>query len=219
MAYNDTDLRIRLLEYVSELYFGCDYFAAVEARYSMSARRADVLVVADHTHAFEIKSDLDRLDRLPAQLSDYRQTFDLLTVVTTPARVNQVEKLIEKTDGLLIVDAKALQFVKRPQPNTRLSKTDIISMCSKSALKKSLDVNNHKIQLSELQSLAEETLSIAAIKSIALAELSRRFRKRYKVFLEEARIPYRECDLSLLKHSSRLPINLRLDQVHSPQLL
>jgi hypothetical protein len=219
MAHNDTDLRIRLLEYVPELYLGCDYFAAAEARYSVNARRADVLVVADQTHAFEIKSDVDRLDRLPAQMNDYRQTFDLLTVVTTHARVEQVEKLIEKTDGLLIIDASSIQFVRRPKLNKNLSKANIISMCSKAALKKSLNVDSHKAQLSELQLLAEKMLSTAEAKAIAFDELSRRFRRRYEIFLEEARIPYRECDLSLLRHSSRLPMNLQLDQLHSFQLL
>jgi len=103
-GFSDAELRINLLNYVSESHSQTDYFVALEARYAATSRRVDVLVVCEHTHAYEIKSDADRLNRLSDQLSDYRHTFDFVTVVSTEKHLPSIKKIVSKNDGIIIAN-------------------------------------------------------------------------------------------------------------------
>lgn len=208
--YRDPDLRILLLEYIARTYSGVEHFVALEARYAANGRRADVLVVSDQSHAYEIKSDVDRLGRLPEQLKDYRRTFDFLTVVTTPARACKVEKMLGENDGFIIISDQGVCEVKAPKSNKKLFKKNMISMCSKPVLAEALNVARGALAREKLCILAERKLTIAELRQVVLQELKRRFKARYNEFLEEACVPYRESDLALLRHNDRLSTNFLL---------
>lgn len=208
--YRDSDLRIRLLEHIAQAYSGVEHFAALEARYSATERRADVLVVSHFSHAFEIKSDVDRLDRLPEQLKDYRRTFDFVTVVTTPKHTQKVQKMLGRNDGLIVISSQEAREIKAPERNKKITKRNMISMCSKSVLSEILDMPYDSLPLEKIRILAEKTLPLAVLQQATLRELKRRFQDRYDAFLEEARVPYRESDLVLLQHNDRLLTNLLL---------
>lgn len=62
--------------FVDELAVGCE-------------RRADLVVANGKLSAFEIKSDLDRLDRLVGQLTTYEKFFDKVYLVCTEKHVDQ----------------------------------------------------------------------------------------------------------------------------------
>ncbi|WP_229008089.1 sce7726 family protein [Methylophilus sp. Leaf408] len=63
------------------------------------SRRTDLTVVNGKLHAFEIKSDLDNLDRLEGQITTYLTRFDKVTVVTTPRFLSVMkEKLPENVE-------------------------------------------------------------------------------------------------------------------------
>ncbi len=50
----------------------------------------DYLLVTEHVHAMEIKSDLDNTARVATQLLDYRQVAPLVSVVGTPRTIERV---------------------------------------------------------------------------------------------------------------------------------
>lgn len=208
--YRDADLRIRLLEYIARTYSGVEHFAALEARYAANERRADVLVISDHSHAYEIKSDVDRLDRLPEQLKDYRRTFDFLTVVTTQTHACKVKKMLGGNDGLIVISDQEAREVRPPKRNKKIAKKNMVSMCSKSVLIEALDVGCGTLPLEKVRTLAERKLPLVELRQATFQELRRRFKDKYDVFLEEACIPYRESDLTLLQHNDRLFTNLLL---------
>lgn len=208
--YRDSDLRIRLLEYIARTYSGVNHFAALEARYASSERRADVLVISDHSHAYEIKSDVDRLDRLREQLKDYRRTFDFLTVVTTPTHARKVEGMLGRNDGLIVISDQGACQIKEPKRNKKISKKNMVFMCSKPVLAEALDVACSSLPLDKIRTLAERKLSLNELRQATLQEMERRFKDKYDAFLEEVCIPYRESDLTLLQHNSRLVTNLLL---------
>lgn len=208
--FRDIELRIRLLEYVARTYADIDYFAAMEARYASKERRADVLVVSSHTHAYEIKSDVDRLDRLTEQLKDYRQTFDFLTIVTTQIHAHNVKRMLGGNDGLIVISCDEVIEAKRPKMNRKITKKNMISLCSKTTLAEALGVANGSVNLEEIRSLAERKLPLSDLRNAAVQELRRRFEDKYYAFLENACIPYRESDLTLLRQNGRLLTNLLL---------
>lgn len=205
--YRHSDLRIRLLEHIAQTYLGVEYFAALEARYAANDRRADVLVVSDHSHAYEIKSDVDRLDRLPEQLKDYRRTFDFLTVVVTQTHITKVKKMLGKNDGLIVISDQGVCEVRAPKRNKKIAKKNMVSMCSKPVLAKALNVACGTLPLEEIRTRAERKLRLAELRQATFQELKRRFKDKYDAFLEEACIPYREGDITLLQHNDRLITN------------
>lgn len=208
--YRDSDLRILLLEHIAQTYSDVEHFVGFEARYAANERRADVLVVSDHCHAYEIKSDVDRLDRLPEQLMDYRRTFDFLTVVTTETHTCKVKKMLGTNDGLIVISDQETHEIKTPKRNKKIAKKNMVSMCSKPILAKALDVASGSLSLEKIRSMAEKKLPLAELRQATFQELARRFKDKYDAFLEEACFPYRECDLTLLQHNDRLCANLLL---------
>src|SRR5687767_12578014 len=78
----DPDIR-RLLHRRLDAQYGADPATEVvdELTICGAHARADVVVVNGHLAAFEIKSDADRLHRLPAQVKHYGRVFDRATVV------------------------------------------------------------------------------------------------------------------------------------------
>ena len=201
--YRDVDLRLMLLNHLNRAFAGDDYFLASEARYGTADRRADVLVVAAATHAYEIKSDVDSLARLNEQILDYRKCFDYVTVVTTTKHLAVARELSSRSVGLMIEKGDALVPLRRAKLNKRLDRLSLVKLCSRRAL---LNITNQRgnIVMPELERLAATTLSLAHLRSLAMAELSRRHLSRFEAFTREASPPYREWDLSYLRSSVRL---------------
>ncbi|MCS4247532.1 sce7726 family protein [Pseudomonas sp. BIGb0164] len=67
-----------------------------EMVFSHGTRRADLAVVNENLHAFEIKSDLDTLRRLDGQVSDYSSRFDKLILVVSGKFVEHALQSNEK---------------------------------------------------------------------------------------------------------------------------
>jgi hypothetical protein len=68
----------------------------------VSECKADLVLVNGTTTAYEIKTELDSLDRLPAQLQAYSRAFDNVYVVTHEACVERVAKSLPEGVGLLV---------------------------------------------------------------------------------------------------------------------
>ena len=56
--------------------------------------RVDIAVVNGKLHGYEIKSDADTLQRLPAQAEIYNSTLDLVTIVAGAKHVAKVEAMV-----------------------------------------------------------------------------------------------------------------------------
>lgn len=66
--------------------------------------RVDVAVVNETLSGFEIKSDWDTLERLPAQRDTYNCVFDQVTVVTGSRHLDHVRPLIPDWWGITVAD-------------------------------------------------------------------------------------------------------------------
>ena len=63
--------------------------------------RIDVVVINGCVHGYEIKSSLDTLDRLPAQLWFYNQCLEKLTLVCAPRHVEKAMRVAPGWCGVL----------------------------------------------------------------------------------------------------------------------
>lgn len=83
--------------------------------------RADVAVVNGHFAGFEIKSDADRLDRLPQQVRYYDQIFDYACVVCAVRYAETVLRRLPDWWGVWVADTTADGIVMRVARGARLN--------------------------------------------------------------------------------------------------
>jgi hypothetical protein len=69
---------------------------------SGGAVRVDMAVVNGALNGFEIKSEADTLERLPAQVELYSQVFDYVTIVTGPRHLPQLGALVPPWWGITV---------------------------------------------------------------------------------------------------------------------
>lgn len=113
MAYNphhltEREIRDALLHRLLESATGSQ---ALIEELGVGQARMDVACAGNVLSGYEIKSDFDTLDRLARQMHAYHDVFDLLTIVTTSAYVNQVEALLPKWWGIWVACRQAGQVV------------------------------------------------------------------------------------------------------------
>jgi hypothetical protein len=111
--------------------------------------RIDVAVINGKMHGFEIKSEQDNLERLPAQIEAYNKIFDTLTVVVSEKHVSNVIKMIPEWWGIYCVskekDSLILKKIHLPQINNEVStfylsqllwKNELLELLHKFGIKK-----------------------------------------------------------------------------------
>jgi hypothetical protein len=68
--------------------------------------RVDVAVINDSLHGYEIKSESDNLERLPAQQAAYKKVFDRMTLVADEKHVEHAVRIVPPCWGLIAVGRK-----------------------------------------------------------------------------------------------------------------
>jgi hypothetical protein len=123
----DRDIR-RLLHERLAAQFGCDPDTEVvdELTICSAQARADVVVVNGQLAAFEIKSDADRLHRLPSQAKHYGRVFDRVTIVAAARHGDAAVRHVPDWWGVWIAgqdgDALGLRERRRGGPNPCVSR-------------------------------------------------------------------------------------------------
>ena len=75
--------------------------------------RADVVLVDDRLHCYEIKSDGDKLTRLSKiQIKLYSKVMDFLSVVVTPKHLTSVKRRVPATWGIYTFENNVIQQVR-----------------------------------------------------------------------------------------------------------
>lgn len=207
MRFSETDIRIALIQNIFETLKKGEYKLAIEARYGFNYKRADVLVINECTHAYEIKSDLDELNKLNDQISNYRKNFDYVTVVTTNKFLKKVITSMPNYVGIMLFNETSLTLLRTPKKNKRLSKYHLAHNCSKEELLKKLPNLNKSINSSALIEHATSRLLIKDLREIQLKSFSQKFHKSTLEFIEEVSSPIRETDLLLLKRFDKIIID------------
>lgn len=83
MLLNDSMVRELLLEDLYSQYKDDPNTRIVnELGIDFGSSRVDVAVINGNIHGYEIKSDLDTLERLPRQMTYYNKLFQRMTIVS-----------------------------------------------------------------------------------------------------------------------------------------
>ncbi len=100
---------------VSSLVRGNDSRVVRELSLRQGTVRADLAVISDRIHGYEIKSARDDMRRLPGQAELYGEVFDTVTVVTVPRHLTAVGEVVPDWWGIAVADVAA-QTVETDRP-------------------------------------------------------------------------------------------------------
>ena len=189
MDLRDKDIRSALREHL-ENKFACDSTTRILEELGVShwTGRIDMAAVNGHIHGYEIKSDLDTLNRLPNQVELFSKVFDTLTLVCTPKWLEEAQEIIPNWWGIIQVKptkaGKIRFFVyRKPKKNPKLELRAMVELLWR---EETIDVlENHGLAKGYKQS-ARWILWDRLVACISKTELKVSVRERLKV-----RVPYR----------------------------
>ncbi|WP_299144193.1 sce7726 family protein [uncultured Tateyamaria sp.] len=206
VAFSATEPEIRtaLAQFLISEFGGPKPLLASEVRYGSEQRRADLVLINEYSHAFEIKSDYDTTVRLSGQLEEYSQTFDYTLVVTTSAHIDRVRKIAPRKVGLLLYKNGAVTLLRRPQQSKRLSKPHLAASISKTTLLEALPNIRRATSAEQVRDIAATTLTTPTLRSLFFQEMHHRFAKSSALFFSETDFQLNIEDLSLLRREARL---------------
>jgi len=173
------------------------------------ARRADVVLANGKLWAFEIKSELDSLARLPGQIEVFSRSFEKFVVVVAAKFEDAARNLIPEGVGLWVEMADgSLRERARPKINI-LSKSAAIRMMTASELRRLLACNGSAgiaaLPRSELERLASY-LPSPDLANAARDAIKRRHRARHANFCDARSTTGTLSALtSLSRHGSHRP--------------
>lgn len=102
--------------------------------------RADVVWIDDFMYGFEIKSDVDSLARLPAQIESYNKIFSYCFIVTTAKYVEKVKPLVGDHWGIILIrgnlDKLELELIRGAEQNPHQSKKELLRLLWRPELRK-----------------------------------------------------------------------------------
>ena len=162
---------------------------AVEVPFCYGFRRADMLYLEqEKTHAFEIKSDLDSLDKLEGQIQDYKNTFPYSWLVTTSRHLLKARKKVPPSIGIILIKENGvIQIIRHARENKRLSKNNLVFLLEKNRLVSLLkDANafpkQKVIEIGKLREMGETKLTTKQLIKASYDALFSKYKKTYELF-------------------------------------
>ncbi len=115
----DFEIRKSLRSFLFAEASSCEMLISEE--FGCKEARADIAVISDLMHCYEIKSGRDSLTRLARQIPAYGAIFDRVTIVTEAAHLARARSIIPSWWGILEAKKKAesvlLREVRKPREN------------------------------------------------------------------------------------------------------
>ncbi len=176
---------------------------AVEVPYFSGKRRVDLLAITaqGQSIAFEIKSDVDSLDKLSAQVSDYQKAFDFLYLVVARKFVsNKQIKKLPSTIGLIEIYNGNIIKLRNAKLNNPLKKYLVRFLWKNQMLK----FGNKSEPIETIRNRILHKLPKKEIHELAIRALLDRYTGRYELFLREksARTHPEDIDFLTKKNQS-----------------
>lgn len=192
MEYKTSDLTIRnaLIDKLNTSYSAESPVLINEYCLSNTGTRADVVLIENELHGFELKSDRDVLSRLPRQIYGYNKVLDKITLVVGKTHVKEVLFLIPDWWGLMIAHeqngAVTLHSVREALLNPMqdlsslaqlLHRNELVIILSGIGKKKSLSNKSKRALISMLLDVLDEE----SLRSNVIDTLSMRVRQSSQV--------------------------------------
>jgi hypothetical protein len=129
----DRDIRAALRQEIASIYrYDVDTIVIDELGVCEGEARIDIAVVNGSLAGYEIKSDVDTLQRLPHQVSLYSKLLDEVTVVSSASHLAKAKTIIPEWWGLseAFIQDGALRFalVRKAKRNTTIDPYSLVQL-------------------------------------------------------------------------------------------
>lgn len=147
-------------------------------------RRADLVIIqGNYLIGFEIKSELDSLNKLNTQVDDYIKIFDKVYIVIAEKFKNHLEiRNLPKSVGIL-VKKQTLQSKKEARQIKKFKKNDLLSILWRRDLEHLINKKGLDIECLKRKVISDVKLEI--IKKEIIVSLKKRYGKNYALFLRD----------------------------------
>ncbi len=142
---NELEVRTLLMKELNERYSQCNDTRIInELGLDFGASRIDIAVVNGIMHGYEIKSDLDNLNRLPRQMEYYNKVFERMTIVVSRKYLSEVKTMIPLWWGIKTIsaDQKRLIDIRKGRKDSFQDTSLIIKLLWKKELEGLIDYFN-----------------------------------------------------------------------------
>lgn len=128
----DYQIRKRKIDILNRKYDGTSYRIIEEFVISDGLARADIAVVNGHLHGYEIKSDLDTLERLENQVIQYDSTFEKNTIIVGKKFKDSIQDYVPNHWGIeLAYENKfgnvTISTIRKSRKNPNINRNAIYS--------------------------------------------------------------------------------------------
>lgn len=129
---DDAAIRTALKLRLATEHAGEDALIVDELGLNEGEARVDLAVVNGALNGYEIKSDLDTLNRLPNQRDVYGEFFDTVTLVVAEKHLKSAKAQIPEWWGIIVATTSGedvlLHSVRAPTPNEGVSASAVVKL-------------------------------------------------------------------------------------------
>ena len=184
-------IKSKLIDYILQDHDSLsDDVLALEVPFADFQRRADLVRINGCIHGYEIKSDLDNLSTLVAQIKHYQKVFDKVSIVTTKAHINKVRQIVPNSVGIIYINEDNIKVTRKAKPLKRADKYFVSCFFDRNTIVKFLkdkDIHPKFIIDKDIFQLRTKLTSIYQTKELkeeALKILKRKYNANYTYFLK-----------------------------------
>ena len=153
--------------------------ATMLSEFRVANRKADLVIINDESTVYEIKTDLDNLERIGSQIEAYTKLFDRVYVVTSPNKLSTIIELIPPEIGVLILNKRlTLSEIRTAQDNShnidhkvvydalRLDEISEILTINKRPLARVSNAHRRSTYIQEFMNIPKDQLGEAVCKAL-----------------------------------------------------
>ncbi len=187
--------------------------------FRVESSKADIVIFNGTSHAYEIKTELDNIERLEKQIKDYKKAFEYVNIVSVESKINEIVNLIDDTVGIIILTKQytfktirkaksGLKFLDKEALFNILRKNEYLKIIQK-YYKATPDVPNTKINFackSLFKQLSIEDIHREVLKTLKDRNSHKNLTNKIKEFPNSLKIAVLEANLSIEKQNTFLEL-------------
>lgn len=179
--------------------------------------KADIVIFNGTSHVYEIKTELDNVDRLKTQIENYKKVFEYINIVTVEAKVETIKKLVDDDVGIIVLTERyTLRSIRKAKSRLKsLDKIALFNMLRKDEYLKIIqeqfecipNVPNTKIYTAAKElfiSLSVEEAHNEVLKSLKTRNNHKNLIENIKKFPDSLKIAIIEANLSIQQQQELL---------------
>lgn len=139
--------------------------------------RIDVVLVGDLLTGYEIKSDVDKLARVPKEAASYERVLDHLTFVVTKKHVPEIRKLLRPAYGLYVYEDGHIWPIRHAKAHSRRDLTAMVQLLWK---EDAVELLRECAVTSGLSKLPKRTLHALLLSKCTMAQAHCALLRQYK---------------------------------------